>query len=158
MKTMMQAFLLGAAIAAAGAAAAADAADPVVGTWNLNVGKSHIDGGPGPKSQTRTYTQSDDGITLTVDGVAADGSAISQQATFKYDGRAYPITGAADYDALTLRRLNASTVKSELMRDGKRIGTTTRTISGHGKVLTLSTHATSAKGVAYSAVLVFDKQ
>jgi hypothetical protein len=74
---------------------AAAAPDPVVGTWTLNLAKSKFNPGPAPKSQTRTYTASDDGISLAVNGIGADGSAMSQQSTFKYDGKAYSIAGSS---------------------------------------------------------------
>jgi hypothetical protein len=45
-----------------------------------------------------------------------------------------------------------------MMLTGKKVGVTTRTISGHGKVMKLSTKATSAKGVAYKVTAVYDKQ
>jgi hypothetical protein len=147
------------AVAGVGVAWAADKKiDPVVGTWTLNLTKSKFSPGPAPKSQTRTYAQSDDGVSLTVTGVAGDGSTISQQSTFKYDGKAYPFSGAADYDAISLKRVNGSTVKSAMLKAGKQVGSTTRTISAHGKVLTLSTKATGADGKAYDNVAVYDKQ
>jgi len=158
MKTLLKTMLVGAVLAVAGLTIAADAADPVVGTWTLNLAKSKFDTGPALKSQTRTYTQGDDGISVTVNGSRADGSAVSQQSTFKYDNKAYSWSGAADYDALSLKRVNGSTVKAILMKAGKKVGNTTRTISGHGKVLTLSTKVTGADGKPYSTVLVFDKQ
>src|ERR1700686_5886511 len=81
-------------------ASAASAADPAIGTWTLNVEKSAFSPGPGPKSATRTYAQTSDGLALTYSGVAADGSAFSGKSTFKYDGKDYPITGSPDYDAI----------------------------------------------------------
>jgi len=158
MKTLLKTILVGAVLAVAGLTMAADAADPVVGTWTLNAAKSTFDPGPALKSQTRTYTQDADGISLTVNGVRADGSAVSQQSTFKYDGKAYSMSGSPDYDAISLKRVNGSTVSSVMMKAGKKVGTTTRTISGHGKILTLSTKATGADGKPYSTVLVLDKQ
>lgn len=160
MKNAFHSFLVGAVLALAGVtvATAADAPDPVVGTWTLNLAKSKFDPGPAPKSQTRTYSQDADGITLMVSGVGADGSALSQQSTFKYDNKAYSMTGSADYDAISLKRVNGSTIVSSMMKAGKKVGTTTRTISGHGKVLTLSTKFTGADGKANNNVAVFDKQ
>jgi hypothetical protein len=158
MKTLLKTMLAGVMVAVAGVAIAAGAADTVVGTWNLNVAKSTFDPGPGLKSQTRTYSEDRDGTTVTVNGVTADGSAISQTSTFKYDGKAYSMTGSPDFDALSLKRVNGSTTVSTLMKAGKRVGTTTRTISGHGKILTLSTKVTGADGKPQSMVLVFDKQ
>jgi hypothetical protein len=158
MKTLLKTMLAGVMVVVAGVAIAAGAADTVVGTWNLNVAKSTFDPAPGPKSQTRTYTEDKDGTSLAVNGVAADGSAIYQQSTFKYDGKAYAMTGSPDFDALSLKRVNGSTTTSTLMKVGKHVGTTTRTISGHGKILTLSTKVTGADGKPHSNVLVFDKQ
>ena len=125
---------------------------------DLESGEVHCYSGPGPKSQSRTYTLSAQGVTLSVTGVAADGSAISQQSTFNYDGKDYPISGSPDYDTLALKRVNGSTVKSQLKLKGAVVGTTTRSISDHGKVMTLTTKAKSAKGVDIDWVLVFDKQ
>lgn len=158
MTAFLKTVLIAATLAVTGVAAAAGAADPVVGTWTLNVAKSTFTPGPAPKSQTRTYTVDADGVSVTVTGVAADGSAISQQSTFKYDGKAYPWKGAPDWDALTLKRVNASTVKSTLLRAGKPVGTTTRTVSGHGKVLTLKNEVKDAAGTSHSTVSVFDKK
>ena len=158
MKALLKTILVGAVLAAAGVAMAAGAADNVVGTWNLNVAKSTFDPGPALKTQTRTYTVDKDGTSLSVNGVAADGSATSQQATFKYDGKAYNMTGSADFDALSLKRINDNTVKATLMKAGKKVGTATRTVSGRGKLLTLSTKVTGADGKVHTTVLVFDKK
>ena len=158
MRTGLKTMLVGAVLAVAGAAIAAGAADAVVGTWTLNVAKSTFDSGQGLKSQTRTYSEDKDGTSVTANGVAADGSAVVQKSTFKYDGKAYPMSGSADFDALSLKRVNGSTVTSTLMKAGKKVGTATRTISGHGKILTLSSKVTGADGKLHSTVLVFDKQ
>jgi hypothetical protein len=158
MKSIVKAFLFGSVLAMASLASAADAPDPVVGTWTMNAAKSKFSPGHEIKSQTRVYTASADGTTLEVTGTAADGSAISQKATFKYDGKSYPMSGAADYDALSLKRVNGSTVNSTMMKDGKAVGTTVRSISMHGKMLTLATKLKGANGKRYSTTLVFDRQ
>jgi hypothetical protein len=146
------------ALGSGATAFAAAASDPLVCTWVLNLEKSKFSPGPAPKSQIRTYAQSADGTTLTVNGVAADGSAMSGQSTFKYDGKDYPMTGSPDYDTLSLKKVNGNSVHSLQKKDGKVVGSTTRTISGHGKVLTLSSKGTNAKGGTYHNVAVFDKQ
>jgi hypothetical protein len=158
MNALLKAILVGAVLSAAGVAMAADAADPIVGTWTLNVAKSKFNPGPAPKSQTRTYSVDSDGVSVSVSGIRADGTATSQESTFKYDGKAYAMKGTADYDAISLKKINGSTVKSVLMKAGKPVGTTTRTISAHGKVLTLSTKATDADGKPYDNIAVYDKQ
>lgn len=160
MKNALWTMLAGAVllVAGIGVSRAADKADPVVGTWTLNLAKSKFNPGPAPRSQTRTYTQSDDGISLSVTSVGPDGTTMSQQSTFKYDGKPYPMSGSHDYDTITLQRVNGSTVKSAMMKGGKQVATTIRTISEHGKALTLSTKLTGADGKVYDNVAVFDKQ
>ena len=95
---------------------------------------------------------------MTLKGVAADGSPMSGQSTFKYDGNDYPITGSRSYDTLSVKRLNGTTVRGTLKKGGKLVGMSIRSISAHGKVLTLSTKMTDAKGVTNDDVAVYDKQ
>jgi hypothetical protein len=160
MNKIVRTLLVGAILAVGGGAVAlaAGAPDSSVGTWTLNLAKSKFSPGPAPKSQTRTYAETAQGTALTVTGAAADGSPISGQSTFKYDGKDYSFTGSPNYDTLSLKRVNGSTVKSTQKKAGKVVGTTTRTISAHGKVLTLSSKGMDPKGIPYDDVAVYDKQ
>jgi hypothetical protein len=157
MNKLIQLLVVG-TLVALGSGAPAFAAESMAGTWTLNLDKSKFFPGPAPKSQTRTYADTADGTLLTFTGVAADGSAISGQSTFKYDGKDYPITGAPDYDTLSLKRVNRHTVKSLQKKDGKIVGTTIRTLSGHGKVLTLNSRGKGVDGKRYHNIGVYDKQ
>ncbi|HEY3655248.1 MAG TPA: hypothetical protein VGL34_09660 [Steroidobacteraceae bacterium] len=156
MNRFLQTLTLG-FVFALGATTVASAADPAIGTWALNVDKSKFHDGTAPKSMTRVYSAAATGTDMKVTGVAADGTAISQTATLTYDGKECAITGAA-YDTLSLTKVNGTTVKSELRKGGEIVGHTTRTISGKGKVLTLSTALKTAKGGTTHDVAVFDKQ
>jgi hypothetical protein len=146
------------ALGAATAVSAADRPDPVIGTWTLNLDKSKFHGDTAPKSMTRTYSAGAAGTDMKVTGVAADGTAISQTATLTYDGKDCAMTGAPMYDTLVLTKVNGSTVKAELKKDGKIVGHTTRSISAKGKLLTLSTTMKTAKGGTTHQVAVFDRQ
>lgn len=156
MNRFARTLLTGTLMAAAGMAAAAS--DPAVGTWTLNVAKSHFSAGHGIKSATRTYTETADGTSVTVSGEAEDGSKISQSATWKYDGKDYPVTGWKNADSISLAKVNGSTVTSTLKSKGKPVATTVRTISGHGKVMTLTSKSTDEKGHKHTDVDVFEKQ
>lgn len=149
-----------AAISLAGAspAAAADPADNVIGTWSLNVAKSSFGSGHILKSQTRTYRETADGVALDVTTVEAGGTTVSQHSIFKYDGNSYAMSGSADYDAISLLRVDADTVNATLLRAGKPVGTTVRTLSKHGTILTLATKVTGASGKRYATTLVFDRR
>jgi hypothetical protein len=160
MNRLIQSLAMGAMLAfvLTSVASAADAPDPIIGTWNLNLEKSKFPGDTAPKSMTRTYAAAAGGISMTITGVAADGSAITQSATLTYDGKDDAWTGSKLFDTVSLKKVNGTTVKADLKKDGKIVGHSTRTISGKGKVFTLSTAFKTAKGGTIHEVGVYDKQ
>jgi len=110
MHTMIRTLIVGAILAIGTSAALA--ADAVIGTWKLNVAKSTFSPGPAPKSQTRTYAESPQGIALTIKTVAADGKESTAALTFKEDGNPYPMSGNPDFDTVSVKRVDALTVNS----------------------------------------------
>ena len=146
------------AIGTGAVVAAAPAADPAIGTWKLNLAKSKFSPGPAPRSQTRTYVESAQGITLTVKTTAADGKETTTTLTFKDDGKPYAISGNPDYDMVSVKRVDAMTVHSIQMKAGATVGTGVRTVSKDGKTLTFAQKGAHATGVKYDDVSVYDRQ
>jgi hypothetical protein len=155
MKTLLRTVALAAMLSFTTVAVAEN---PVMGTWQLNVAKSKFSPGPAPKTDTRTYTESADGITMTWKSAAADGKEISVKSTFKTDGKDYPLTGSPNFDALTLKQVDSHTVHSVQKKGGKVVGETTRTVSKDGKELTLASKGVGPDGVAYDNVMVYDRK
>jgi hypothetical protein len=143
------------AMAAAGALALAAAAtpDPAMGNWELNVAKSKFTAGPAVKSQSRTYSQAGDSVTVVIKSVGTDGKETTMQATYKLDGKDYPVTGAPGWDTLSGKQVDTNTAEFTLKKGGKVVGTTSRTVSKDGKTLTARQDTTTAKGE-----LVFDRK
>ena len=159
MTKILTSLFLGTLITMGGAAIAAESsADPVVGTWNLNVAKSTFKAGPALKSQTRTYSHSAQSITLNMKTVGADGKESSSQTTYHLDGKEYPVTGSPDYDTLSGKQIDSNTAEFKLIKAGKVAGTTRRTVSKDGKTLTATSKITDAKGQKLEDLTVFDKQ
>ena len=160
MRTFLRTLVIGTvlAVGAATVASAASAADPAIGTWTLNLEKSKFTPGPAPKSQTRTYAASAGGLKLTFTGVAADGSAVSGESTYKFDGKDYPISGSPDFDTLSVTRVNSHKSTTVQKQGGKKVGTSTRTISKDGMAMTIAGKRTNAKGAQVNDTMVFDKQ
>ena len=136
----------------------AQAADPSSGTWELNLAKSKFDPGPAPKSQTRTYEVADGAVKMSAKGVTAEGKEMQINYTGSFDGKDFPVTGNPDADTISLKRIDDSTVEATLKKAGKVVSTATRVISKDGKVLTVKTKGTNAKGEKVNNTLVFDKQ
>ena len=137
---------------------AAQSADPVVGTWELNLAKSKFSPGPPPKSQTRTYVMAGAEIKATSKGVGADGKPTAEHWTVTDDGQDRPITGDPNADVQALTRIDAFTVEATLKKAGKVVQTARREISKDGKVMTLTFKGKNAKGQTINDVMVFDKR
>ena len=117
---------------------AQDADDPILGTWKLNLSKSKYIPGPAPRSQTRVYRRTPDGIFVTIETVDAKGR---KQPTIefeeKYDGKEYPIKGSEIGDALVLKRINNYLSEATMKHGGMVVATTRRIITDNGKTLML---------------------
>ena len=156
MQTIMKTLFVGAILAFG--TGAAFAADTAVGTWKLNVAKSTFSPGPAPMSQTRTYAETAQGITLTIKTTAADGKESTATLTFKDDGKPYPVTGNPDFDMVSVTRVDANTVHSTQTKGSAPVGTGERTVSKDGKTLTFKQKGTHAGGGKYDDVSVYDRQ
>jgi hypothetical protein len=156
MQTILKTLTVGAILAlGTGTALAADA---VVGTWKLNLAKSTFSPGPAPKSQTRVYSESAQGIKVAVKTTAADGKESSTTLTFKEDGKPYPESGSPDFDMVSVTRVDAFTTHSTQMKAGATVGTGVRTVSKDSKTLTFAQKGTNASGAKYDNVSVYDRQ
>ena len=142
------------ALISSGLAMAQD--DPFVGTWKLNVAKSHYDPGPPPKSQTRTWESSG---KVTVEGIDAMGKPKNSEFTFKTDGKDYPASGATNgADSVAGKIIDGNTVQATFKMSGKPIEAATYTVSKNGKVLTIASKGTNESGQSFKNFQVYDKQ
>jgi len=151
--------LLGALLALVGGIAiAGEGTDPVIGTWHLDASKSTFTAGPALKEQTRTYSRSGPSVSLVMASVTADGKHVTMKTTYQLDGKDYPVTGSADYDALSAKQVDSHTAEFVLKKGGKKMGTSTRMVSEDGKTLTSKMNLTSASGEKTDQTLVFHKK
>jgi hypothetical protein len=134
------------------------AADPVIGTWKLNVAKSTYTPGPAPASQTRVYEEHPGGIQVTIRTVHADGQSTSVQHPLNYDGKEHPVTGSGQADAIALEKIDEYTSEANLKHAGKVIGSNRRVVSNDGKMMTITYQGTDARGRPVKNTAVYDKQ
>jgi hypothetical protein len=138
------------------ATALAQSSNPLVGTWKLNVAKSK---GTSFKSGTTKVEAAGDGVKMTAELVAADGTASRWSFTANYDGKDNPVTGSSPYgDTVAFTRVDANTTRIISKRSGKVTVTQTIVVSADGKTRTTSTKGTDAKGQAVESVSFYEKQ
>ena len=127
-----------------------------IGTWHLNVAKSHI------VRDLRQESGSDDrggGSGREGDeriGVRDRRKTVSVY-TANYDGKPYPITGSEIADTVTLKRVDANTSERTDTKGGKAVQTLIRVVSKDGKTMTVTIKGTNAQGQAVNNAVVFEK-
>ena len=136
------------------------AADPIIGTWRLNVEKSErsTSAAVPVKEQIEVYREIDnDLIELTLTRTRTDGSFSSSKLT-------WPVQGGA---VKGNRREGQSLVETLIapgewyvtyMRDGKQYLTVHKAVSKDGKTLTQTFKGVDSSGKLIEATAVFDRQ
>lgn len=134
------------------------AADPIVGTWELNLAKSRYSPGPAPRMETRTFEAVGDAVKYTAKGIDAAGNPTLRQYTAKYDGKDYPASGNPDSDAIGWRRIDPFTTEHVQKKDGRIVITSTRVVAKDGRTFMFMSRGTNAAGQTVSNILVFDRR
>src|ERR1044071_7279335 len=118
--------------------------NPNMGTWKLNEAKSKFAGKA--RNQTVVYEAAGDQIKVTVDGVDENGDAVHNEWTGKFDGKDYPVTGDANAETRSYRRINANTLSLTNKKGGKTTLTGRIVVSNGGKTRTVTTTAKNSQG------------
>jgi hypothetical protein len=132
------------------------AANPQMGTWNLNEGKSKLVPGMG-KTRTVIYSEQGDKIKVTVDGVDKDGKPTHGVWVGKWDGKAYKSTGNLAWDSAAYKVVDDYTNDITTMKNGKVMWTGHITVSKDGKSRTVTVSGTDANGKKFTSKSVYDK-
>jgi hypothetical protein len=138
-------------------AAPAFAADPIVGSWKLNVAKSKFGSGQELKASTRIYSEADGVYTLDQKLTGADGKEISYSVKYS-DGKDMKQASGGPVDSTHAKKVDANTWDFDLKKDGKVVGHVHRVVSADGKTLTVHNTGMMLSGVTGDQTLVFDKQ
>ena len=131
--------------------------ESMLGTWKLNEAKSKLAAGS-PKNNIVTYEAARDSMKVTIDGTAADGSAVHSEWTGKFDGKDYPSTGNPNEDMRSSKQIDDYTLHVTSKKDGKVVLVAHVVVAADGKSRTVTVTGTDAKGKKYKSVTVYDKQ
>ena len=133
-------------------------ADPLLGTWKLNLRKSNYGALAPPRSITRTFLAPREGeIQFVVDEVTAGGTSVHIEWTGKYDGKDYPASGAKTYDTAAVKP-SAGILEWAFRKSGRLAINATSVVSQDGKTLTITWTGKNPQGEALTVVHVYDKE
>jgi len=138
-------------------ASPAFAADPIVGTWKLNVAKSKFSAGAALTAGTRVYTEANGLYTLDQKLTSADGKETSNRVQYR-DGKEEKQATAGPVDTTLAKKIDANTWDFDLKTGGKVVGHVHRVVSADGKTLTVHNTGVQLSGAKGDETLVFDNQ
>ena len=146
------------AIAVYAVAIAMSAAEnPNMGTWKLNEAKSKFSPGA-MKNSTVVYQAAGDSVKVTTDGTSGDGKPVHTEWTGKFDGKDYPVTGDANSDMRSYKKVNDHTLAFTNKQGGKVTTSGQGVVSSDGKTRTVTLNGADSKGKKFSSTAVYDKQ
>jgi hypothetical protein len=130
--------------------------NPFLGTWKFNPERSK----PGDTSATlKIEAYGNNGLKFTRDIIEASGNPAHWDWSANFDdGKDYPYTGNPNYDAFSLRRIDANTIETVNKKDGKVRTTAWYSLSKDGKVLGVTTAGVNAQGKPVVFYSVYDRQ
>ena len=133
------------------------ASDVQMGTWKLNEAKSKF--APGmPKNNTVVLEAAGDNVKVTVDGTDNDGKPTHNEWTGKFDGKDYTVTGDANSDERSYKKIDDRTLGLTVKKGGKVTVAGRIVVSADGKTRTVTTSGTDPQGKKFTNTAVYDRQ
>lgn len=145
-------------LAVLGLAGSLFAADPIIGTWRLNVAKSQFgpDGKAYMKEQTNVVRELNaDQVEVVVTGIGTNGSSYSFKSIFPKQGGA--IVGAEALSAV-LAVIGPGNWCFTALQNGKQVRINHVVVSKDGKSAQETLKSMDATGKITESLLVYDKQ
>jgi hypothetical protein len=109
---------------------------PFLGTWRLTKCESSRPDLPHPTSGITSFTQEEDAVHYSNDGVWSDGRAAKVSAVLRMDGTWCPLTGSLVADSLSFRCLEDGSFEAKMRKAGTDVGTNRTTASADGRTMT----------------------
>jgi hypothetical protein len=155
MKTKTIALCLGLTLAAG----VLYAADPFEGTWKLNESKSKLTRGTAKYNKVVYDSRRiRDKVTVTGDGVDADGKPVHAEWKGKFNGKEYEVTGDSNVDMRSYTKVNDQTLDMIAKKGGKVVAQGRIVVSADGKNRVVTVNGTTAKGKKFTNTAVYDKE
>ena len=141
-----------------GFAATLCAADPSVGTWNMNPNKTVFKNGTSPMRQTVTISETASNLNVKVVGTAVNGRKILVSYTIPVAGGPGKMVQSSEYDGVSAKRIGPNELDISYMKGGKAIYTAHTTVSADGNTLSVATQGVNPLGDTVEGTVVYNKQ
>lgn len=151
--------LVGSFLSGISCAALGQAANPLVGTWELDLSKSDFNPETAIRERTMVFSAVDNGMTCKMTTLTERGNGrVTTESTYTahYDGKDVPIDNSP-LDTVVLKRIDANNYERIGKVRGKDAETATMKISADGKTLTIATTGSNS-GTDYTSNQIFNRK
>jgi hypothetical protein len=152
-------------LAALLAVAQAQTANPLLGTWTVNIAKSKYSPADlTPKSGTTTFASAQGGVRVTNDGVDSQGRKTHQEYTTNFDGKDVPCNCTIDgkpspnQDAVAWKKIDDYTYELVAKLKGQALTTTRIVVARDGKTRTGTATGKNAQGQTINNTVLQEKK
>ena len=133
--------------------------DRQAGTWKMNIEKSKFASDmPSPKGETVVIEEQKGGLKVVSNGLNAEGKPTHFEYSVKYNGKDYPVIGSPAVDAVSVKKIDDSTIETIRKKNSVVVTTNTSVISKNGKTRTNTFQGKNAKGEPRTWTVVFEKE
>ena len=108
---------------------------PFLGTWKLTKCESSRPDLPHPTSGITAFTQKEEAIHYSNDGVWSDGRTSKVSFILQMDGNWFTIAGSLVADSLSCRQLEDGSFEAKMKKGGANVGTSRSTVSTDGRTM-----------------------
>jgi len=133
------------------------AQSPFVGTWKLDLAKTHYSAGEPPKGVTLTIEEQGDNLHVTAKGSNADGSQLSVSYTVPLRGGDGKVDDGP-YDAINSKMISDRIRDNTYMKNGRQVATRHIVILKDGKTMRSIVKGVNATGQSVAGIDVYVKQ
>jgi len=136
----------------------AQQANPLIGTWKINMAKSKFNPGSPPSTTSMNVYKPFGNNGITNDRTNSDGKGNTANFAMNFDGKDYPYKGSLDRDTVSGKQLSPTLFVMAFKRKGETIQINYMLVSDDGKSYTNYSMITDSKKIVDQRAIVYDRQ
>lgn len=132
--------------------------DAFIGHWEMDPAENRYEAGQPPRSGSYVIELEGDAYLFKMAWTNAEGQPFEMEYRTTPDGVAYPYENPAIADTIKTTRVDAYTLDTETMKDGKIIATGRRVLSPDGRTMTITQAGFRPDGTSFKNLSIYRRK
>ena len=130
---------------------------PFLGAWRLRADASRYELGQPPREAVYQIERDGEWLLFAARWIGADGRRLEMSFAGLPDGEPHDYDDPAVADTITTRLVDARTLETVAVKDGRDVAVGRRTLSEDGATMTVTQSGTTPEGKPFANVSVYDR-